>query len=118
MSHKDPWSWLNFRYANDDLARFTLILDGVEDAAARLHSENIADLRLALVIADYLTDVLLARRVERLIALSEQGYVWESREQFDSKARGLLRQGFNKRLSACVARIRRRVHVRPRCSNP
>lgn len=99
MSHEDPWDWLNFRYANDDVARFTLILDGVEDAAARLRSENIADLRFALVIADHLTDVLLARRVERLIALSEKGFAWESREQFDSKARGLLRQGFNRRVT-------------------
>jgi hypothetical protein len=99
MSDEDPWDWLNFRYENDDLARFTLILDGVEDAAARLRSENIADLRLALVIADYLTDVLLARRVARVIALSERGFAWESREQFDSKARGLLRQGFNRRVA-------------------
>jgi hypothetical protein len=76
-----------------------LILDGVEDAAARLSSENVADLRLALVIADYLTDVLLARRVASFIALSERGFVWESREQFDSKARGLLRQGFNRRVT-------------------
>lgn len=99
MSDEDPWDRLNLRYANDDIARFTLILDGVEDAAARLRSENIADLRLALVIADYLTDVILARRVARLIALSERGFAWESREQFDSKARGLLRQGFNRRVT-------------------
>jgi hypothetical protein len=99
MSDDDPWDWLNSRYANDDVARFTSILDGVEDAAARLCSDNIADLRLALVIADYLTDVLLARRVARLIALSERGFAWESREQFDSKARGLLRQGFNRRVT-------------------
>lgn len=96
---EDPWDRLNLSYANDDVARFTLILDGVEDAAARLRSENIADVRLALVIADYLTDVILARRVSRLIALSERGFAWESREQFDSKARGLLRQGFNRRLA-------------------
>lgn len=99
MSHESPWEWLNFRYQNDDVARFTLILDGVEDAATRLASENIADLRLALVIADYMTDVLLARRVARLIALSEHGFAWESREQFDSKTRGLLRQGFNRRVA-------------------
>jgi hypothetical protein len=99
MSDADPWAWLNFRYANDEVARFTLILDGVEDAAARLDSENVADLRLSLVTADYLADVLLARRVERFIALSERGFVWESREQFDSKARGLLRQGFNRRVT-------------------
>lgn len=98
MSDDNPWEWLNFRYSNDDLARFTLILDGVADAAARLQSESIADLRLGLVIADYLADVLLARRVERLIALSERGFAWESREQFDSKTRGLLRQGFNRRV--------------------
>lgn len=99
MSHEDAWDWLNFRYANDDVARFALIFDGVEDAAERLRSENIADLRLALVIADYLTDVLLTRRIARVIAFSERGYAWESREQFDSKARGLLRQGFNRRVS-------------------
>lgn len=99
MSDEDPWDRLNLRYANDDVARFTLILDGVEDATERLRSENIADLRLALVIADYLTDVLLARRVARVIALSERGFPWESREQFDSNARGLLRQGFNRRVT-------------------
>jgi hypothetical protein len=99
MSSQNPWDWLNVRYSNDDLAQFTLIFDGVEDAAARLQSENVADLRLALIIADYLTDVLLGRRIQSLIALSERGFVWEAREQFDSETRGRLRQGFNKRLT-------------------
>ena len=90
---------MNTRYASDEIARFTLILDGVEDAARRLESENIADVRLALVIADYLTDVVLARRIEHLIALSERGWLWESREQFDSKERGLLQQRFNRRVT-------------------
>lgn len=87
------------RYENDDIVRFMLILDGVEDVVARLESDNIADLRLALVIVDYLADVLLARRVDRVIRLSERGFAWEAREQFDSKARGLLRQGFNRRVT-------------------
>ena len=67
-----PWDWLNSRYQSDDLAQFTLVLDAVEDAARRCVSSDAGELRLGLIVTDYVADVLLARRIERLIMLSER----------------------------------------------
>jgi hypothetical protein len=105
MSGGDAWEQLNSYYSNDDIARFEVVLDGLQDAVERLDSERISDLRIALVVCDYLTDVLLTRRVARLISLSEHdGFPWDAREQFDSKTRGLLRQRFNRRLKLAARR--------------
>jgi hypothetical protein len=101
--HEDPWDSLNFRYANDELAQFELLFDAIEDIVAKLRSPNVADRRLALITADYAVDVLLARRVANVVALSERGAVFERRQRFDSRARGLLRQGFNRRVAVAAA---------------
>lgn len=87
------------RYENDDVARFTLVLNGLEDAVARLASAEIGETRLALITADYLADLLFARRIESLVSLSERAPLWGGGQKFDAKARGLLRQGFNRRVA-------------------
>jgi hypothetical protein len=95
----DPWHWLNFRYENDDIARFELVLDAIEDVVKQARSSTVASLRMGLITADYAADVLLARRVARIMALSEEGPFFEPRKRFDSRARSLLRQGFNRRVA-------------------
>jgi hypothetical protein len=100
---RDPWDWLNFRYANDELAQFELVLDAMEDAVLKVRSPRVADRRLASITADYAADVLLARRVADVITLSERGPSFERRKRFDSRARGALRQGFNRRVAVAAA---------------
>jgi hypothetical protein len=95
----DPWHWLNFRYENDDIARCELVLDAIEDVVKQARSSTVASLRMGLITADYAADVLLARRVARIMALSEEGPFFEPRKRFDSRARSLLRQGFNRRVA-------------------
>jgi hypothetical protein len=41
----------------------------------------------------------LARRIDRLITLRERAGWGDSRQRFDSRARGELRQGFNRRVT-------------------
>jgi hypothetical protein len=104
----DPWYWINFRYANDELAQFALVFDAIEDVVSKLCSANVADQRLALISADYAADVLLARRVAQVIGLSEGGPFFEPRERFDSHARGMLRQRFNRRVAVAATDYSRR----------
>jgi hypothetical protein len=99
MDEVYPWDWLNSRYENDEVARFTLVLDAVEEATHRTAKADAGELRLGLIVTDYVADLLLARRIERVIMLSERAGWGDSRQRFDSRARGELRQGFNRRVT-------------------
>jgi len=105
----EAWDWPNTRYENDSIARFTLVLDGIEEVVGRLKSPEIGGQRLGLIVADYLADILLARRVQRMIELSElHPGLMEPRERFDSRTRGTLRSGFNRRLAVASRNYERR----------
>jgi hypothetical protein len=105
----EAWDWPNTRYEHDSVAQFTLVLDGVEEVVGRLGSPEIGQQRLALIVADYLADILLARRVQRMIELSElHGGLMEPRERFDSRTRGTLRSGFKRRLAVAARSYERR----------
>lgn len=95
----DPWYSLNFGYENDAIARFELVLDAVDDVAARLVSPKVADLRVALIITDYAADVLLTRRVASVLSLSEGSVAFGPRERFDAHARQRIKQRFNRRVT-------------------
>jgi hypothetical protein len=53
---------------------------------------------MGLVLTDYVADVLLARRVNHVVTLSETGAWFEPRERFNDRDLNLLRQGFKRRL--------------------
>lgn len=105
----EAWDWPNSRYENDSIAQFTLVLDGIEEVVGRLKSSEISQQRLGLIVADYLADILLAQRVRRMIELSElHPGLMEPRERFDSRKRGTLRSGFNRRLAVASRSYERR----------
>jgi hypothetical protein len=59
----DPWEWLNYRYENDEVARFTVMLDTVEEVARKVQSDAPSDQRIALVLADYAADICSPREL-------------------------------------------------------
>src|SRR6185312_16136736 len=74
------------------------MLDTLEEVVGHLRSDAPARHRIALILTDYIADVLLARRVNSVVQLSEYGPWFEPRERFTDRDLNLLRQGFNRRL--------------------
>jgi hypothetical protein len=69
------------------------MLDTVEEVARKVQSDAPSDQRIALILADYAADILLAARVESVIAQSRRSPWAGPRERFDANAKGRLRQG-------------------------
>jgi hypothetical protein len=108
----DAWAWPNFRYENDDVAQFTLVLDAIEEALRCLQARSVGEHRLGLVVTDYVADIVLARRVESMVKLSQEGGGWmEPRPRFDRRDRSRLRQGFNRRLAVAARSYERRFSL-------
>lgn len=67
----ESWSRIETRYANDSFAQFILFASQLERAVTLLRSPDIADQRLSLIAIDNLAEVLLHRRKQRILALSD-----------------------------------------------
>jgi hypothetical protein len=94
----DAWVQINERYEREEVAQFRVVLDTLEEVARHLNTDDFARHRIGLVLTDYIADILLARRVNRVVILSETGAWFEPRERFTDRDLNLLRQGFNRRL--------------------
>jgi hypothetical protein len=58
-----PSDRINSSYANDGLAQLALVFDGLEEGVRLLKAHDAGSHRHALVVADHLIDVVLARHV-------------------------------------------------------
>jgi hypothetical protein len=105
----NPWDFINSRYEANDLAQFEVVLDGVEEVVRLVQSPRLSDRRLALLLSDHLADVVLVRRVEQVIMVSERGgSSYEPRERFDARSRAVLKQRFSRRVDIAERDLSRR----------
>jgi hypothetical protein len=95
LDERDPVErWLE---PYDEVARFIVFVEEFEVAVSLATSGNLAQVRMALVAADHLAEILVTRHAERTFAASEQSW-WMQRERFGHQERDRIRGDFGRKV--------------------
>jgi hypothetical protein len=69
-----PWDTLDNQYGRDDHARFLVFIEQLDEACQLAMSSAVSKLRMALVAADNLAEVMLHRHKTRVVRLAGEGH--------------------------------------------
>ena len=69
-----PWDTLNSRYGRDDEAQFLIFVEQLHEACQLAASDVLSKLRMALVAADNLAEVMLHRHKAEVLRLAGEGH--------------------------------------------
>jgi len=69
-----PWDTLNSRYGREDEAQFLIFVEQLHEAGQLAASGALSKLRMALVAADNLAEVMLHRHKTRVVRLAGEGH--------------------------------------------
>ena len=92
----------------DAIARFVVFVEQFEVAVALATSGRLAQVRMALVAADHLAELLVSRHAKRSFESSEQSR-WMRREQFGRADRKRIGRDFSRKIH-----LAERKHTAPR----